>query len=48
MKLSIEIFFPGGLDSLFVLPEKEQNKPISTSTLQINGFQSGFKYLLLE
>lgn len=47
MKLSVEIFFPGELYSLFVLPEREQNKPISISTLQIHGFQSGFKCLHL-
>lgn len=41
------LLFPGGLQSIFVLPEGEQNKPISTSTLQTNDFQYGFKYLLL-
>lgn len=40
------LLFPGGLYSVFVLPEREQRKAISTSTLQTNGFQSGFKYLL--
>lgn len=41
------LLFPSGLYSVFVLAEREQNKPFSTSTLQTNGFQSGFKYLLL-